>query len=76
MTSIPKGAFTNHPGVCDFKGNSYLFYHNQALSGDGYKRSVCVEQFTYKSDGSIPQISSQQTDQIRSGLSIRMIRSG
>ncbi len=58
MTSIPKGAFTNHPGVCDFKGNSYLFYHNQALSGDGYKRSVCVEQFTYKSDGSIPQISS------------------
>jgi arabinoxylan arabinofuranohydrolase len=49
------GSFTNHPGVCDFKGNSYLFYHNAALSGGGgYKRSVCVEQFKYGTDGSIP----------------------
>jgi hypothetical protein len=58
-STISKAAFTNHPGVCDFKGNSYFFYHNQGLTGGGgYKRSVCVEQFTYKSDGSIPQISS------------------
>jgi hypothetical protein len=58
-SSINKAAFTNHPGVCDFKGNSYFFYHNQGLTGGGgYKRSVCVEQFTYKSDGSIPQIAS------------------
>jgi arabinoxylan arabinofuranohydrolase len=50
--------FTNHPGICDFKGNSYLFYHNANLPGGGtFKRSVCLEQFTYKSDGTIPVIS-------------------
>ncbi|MBN1760189.1 MAG: family 43 glycosylhydrolase [Chitinispirillaceae bacterium] len=50
--------FTNHPGICDFKGNSYLFYHNANLPGGGtFKRSVCIEQFTYKSDGTIPTIS-------------------
>ncbi len=53
----PKSAFTNHPGVIDFKGNSYLFYHNGALpGGGGYKRSVCIEPFTYKADGSIPKM--------------------
>jgi hypothetical protein len=46
--------FTNHPGVCDYKGNSYFFYHNRDLSNQDFKRSVCLEQFTYKSDGSIP----------------------
>jgi len=50
--------FTNHPGICDFKDNSYLFYHNADLSGGGtFKRSVCIEQFTYKNDGTIPAIS-------------------
>ena len=50
-------SFTNHPGVVDFKGKSYFFYHNGALpGGGGYKRSVCVEEFTYGTDGSIPTI--------------------
>jgi arabinoxylan arabinofuranohydrolase len=50
-------SFTNHPGVVDYKGHSYLFYHNGALpGGGGYKRSVCVEEFTYGADGSIPMI--------------------
>ena len=49
--------FTNHPGVVDYKGHSYFFYHNGALPGGGdYKRSVCVEEFTYGADGSIPKI--------------------
>ncbi len=51
------GSFTNHPGVIDYKGNSYLFYHNAALpGGGGFHRSVCVEKFTYNEDGIIPQI--------------------
>jgi arabinoxylan arabinofuranohydrolase len=51
-------SFTNHPGVVDYKGHSYFFYHNAALpGGGGYKRSVCVEEFTYKADGGIPSIS-------------------
>jgi hypothetical protein len=49
--------FTNHPGVIDYKGHSYFFYHNSSLPGGGdYKRSVCVEEFTYASDGKIPSI--------------------
>jgi hypothetical protein len=48
---------TNHPGVVDYKGHSYFFYHNGALPGGGsYKRLVCVEEFTYGSDGSIPKL--------------------
>lgn len=51
-------AFTNHCGVVDFKGSSYLFYHDQRLSlTDGFKRSVSVERFNYNADGSFPTIS-------------------
>ncbi len=55
-------SFTNHPGVVDFKGNSYLFYHNGALpGGGGFTRSVAVEKFTYGADGSIPTMSMTTT---------------
>jgi arabinoxylan arabinofuranohydrolase len=51
------GAFTNHPGLIDFKGKSFLFYHNGALpGGGGFKRSVCIEPFDFNDDGSIPLI--------------------
>jgi hypothetical protein len=50
-------SFTNHPGVIDYKGKSYFFYHNGAAAGGGsYKRSVCVEEFTYGANGTIPTI--------------------
>jgi MYXO-CTERM domain-containing protein len=53
----PGSTFTNHPGVVDFKGHSYFFYHNSSLpGGNNYKRSVCVEEFTYGADGSIPKL--------------------
>jgi hypothetical protein len=53
----PGNTFTNHPGVVDFKGHSYFFYHNSALpGGSNYKRSVCVEEFSYGADGTIPKI--------------------
>ena len=56
-----RGAFTNHPGFIDYKGKSYLFYHNGALpGGGGFKRSVCVESFTFNADGSIPLIEPTQ----------------
>ena len=49
--------FTNHSGVVDYKGHSYFFYHNSALpGGNDFKRSVCVEEFSYAADGSIPQL--------------------
>lgn len=50
-------SMTIHPGVCDYGGSSYFFYHNGALPGGGsYKRSVCIEKFTYNADGTIPKI--------------------
>jgi len=53
----PGSSFTNHPGVIDFAGKSYFFYHNgSAVGGGDYKRSVCVEEFTYGADGKIPTI--------------------
>jgi len=58
MTIIKKGgAFTNHPGLIDYKGASYLFYHNGALpGGGGFTRSVCVDQLLFNADGTIPRI--------------------
>lgn len=53
----PGSTFTNHAGVVDYQGHSYFFYHNNALPGGGdFKRSVCVEEFSYGADGSIPPI--------------------
>ena len=50
-------SFTNHPGVIDFNGGSYFFYHNGALpGGGGFTRSVAVERFTYNADGTFPTI--------------------
>jgi hypothetical protein len=60
MQPVQQGAgssSTIHPGMIDFAGKSYFFYHNGALPGGGsYKRSVCIEEFTYGADGSIPKI--------------------
>lgn len=48
---------TDHPGIVDYHGHSYFFYHNDALPGGGsYTRSVCVEEFKYNADGTFPMI--------------------
>jgi arabinoxylan arabinofuranohydrolase len=55
MDRAPHLAFTNHPGIIDFKGKSWFFYHSHELSGGkGFQRSVCVDPFEYNPDGSIP----------------------
>ncbi|KAH8798047.1 glycosyl hydrolase [Flagelloscypha sp. PMI_526] len=57
IMSTQGSSFTNHPGIIDYRNNSYFFYHNGALpGGGGYQRSVSVEQFTYSSNGSIPSL--------------------
>lgn len=49
--------FTNHPGVADFRGHSYLFYHTDQLPGGSlFHRSVCVAEFRYNDDGSISTV--------------------
>ena len=48
------GSFTNHPGVIDFRGKTYFFYHNGALpGGGGFTRSVAVQELVFNKDGSI-----------------------
>jgi arabinoxylan arabinofuranohydrolase len=50
-------SFTDHPGVVDYKGKTYLFYHNGDLpGGGGFHRSVCVEELKFNPDGSVIQL--------------------
>lgn len=57
MPREESNSFTNHAGVCDFKGKSYFFYHTGQLpGGGGYGRSAAVEEFAYNADGTFPTI--------------------
>ena len=50
-------SFTTHPGIVDYKGKSYFFYHNGALpTGGSYRRSICVDDMHYNADGTIQPI--------------------
>ncbi len=50
-------SFTTHPGIIDFKGKSYFFYHNGSLpTGGSYRRSICVDYMYYNEDGTIQKI--------------------
>ena len=57
IMDIPHNSFTIHGGNIDFKGKSYMFYHNGALpGGNGFRRSTCIEEFKWNDDGTIPFI--------------------
>lgn len=57
MTDQPTNSFTNHGGIIDFKGKSYLFYHTGLLpNGGSYGRSTAIEEFNYNADGTIPSV--------------------
>ena len=57
MKWLCTNSFTNHCGVIDFKGKSYFVYHTGWLpGGGGFTRSVCIEEFKYNEDGTIPTI--------------------
>ena len=48
---------SNHPGVIEYKGHSYLFYQTDSLpNGIDKRRCVCMEEFKYQTDGSVPKI--------------------
>ena len=51
----------NHPGIIDYKGNSYIFGFNYAInflltSTHRERRSVCVEKMNYNPDGTIQKL--------------------
>ncbi len=56
LTGMADNSFTIHPGIIEYDGTWYLFYHNAVLEIDGIKgaigrRSVCVDTLEYSSDG-------------------------
>ena len=58
LTGQTRNSYTIHPGIIgDFKGQSYLFYHNGELtvpdgeSGAGNRRSVAIDYLYYDADG-------------------------
>lgn len=70
LTGTAENSFTIHPGIIDFKGKSYLFYHNATLTLDGHKgvigrRSVCVDELHYNPDGSMKFV-----EQTKQGVSL------
>ncbi|WP_241674489.1 family 43 glycosylhydrolase [Paenibacillus luteus] len=49
----PTGCSTTHGSVAQFKGQWYLFYHNQDISGEGNLRSICIDYLYFNEDGTI-----------------------
>lgn len=61
LTGKAKNSFTIHPGIVEFKGQWYLFYHNATLTLNGLagatgRRSVCVEYLYYNPDGTMKPV--------------------
>ena len=57
IMDLAENSFTIHGGNIEYKGHSYMFYHNGKLpNGGGFKRSTCIEEFTWNPDGTIPFI--------------------
>ena len=51
----------NHPGIIEYKGNSYVFGFNyailkQTISKHNERRSICVEKMAYNDDGTIQKV--------------------
>jgi xylan 1,4-beta-xylosidase len=61
LTDQAKNSYTIHPGIIEYHGQWYFFYHNATLTLNGEKgalgrRCVCVEYMYYNPDGTIQPI--------------------
>lgn len=61
VTGGAENSFTIHPGVIEFQGQWYLFYHNATIELDGHKgaigrRSVCFDKMEFNPDGTIAYV--------------------
>ncbi len=52
----PTGCDTTHGSVVKYKGQWYLFYHDQSLSGQGNLRTVCIDYLNFNEDGTIKTV--------------------
>jgi len=60
----------NHPGIIDYKGNSYVFGFNYALlkqtmSKHYERRSICLEKLTYNADSTIQKLAFWSTTGVK-----------
>ena len=58
ITGSAENSFTIHPGIAEFKGDWYLFYHVGTLTVDDQpgaigRRAVAVERMSFNPDGTI-----------------------
>jgi len=57
VMDIQETTASNHPGIIEYKGRSYLFYQTDSLPNSiDKRRSVCIEEFKYNLDGSVPKM--------------------
>ncbi len=49
----PTGSGTTHGSVTEMNGRWFCFYHNCAISGDEWLRSVCVDELFFDEQGKI-----------------------
>lgn len=57
ILEIVENCVTSHQAIREFKGKWYLVYHNGILpEGGSFRRSVCIDEFSFNPDGSIPMI--------------------
>jgi beta-xylosidase len=57
-----QNSFTTHPGIVEYKGTPYFFYHDGSLpTGGSYRRSICIDRMFYNPDGSIVKIVQTRT---------------
>ena len=71
LTGMAENSFTIHPGIIEFKGQNYLFYHNAILTIDGKsgatgRRSVCVDYLYYLPDGRMAYV-----EQTKEGITVK-----
>ncbi len=52
----PTDSHTNHGSIVEYKGQWYAFYHNSALSGHDWLRSICVDKLYFNEDGTIKMV--------------------
>lgn len=70
LTGMAENSFTIHPGIAEFRGQNYLFYHNAVLTLNGISgatglRSVCVDYLYYLPDGRMAYV-----EQTQSGITV------
>ncbi|WP_442589759.1 glycoside hydrolase family 43 protein [Pedobacter sp. AW31-3R] len=58
LNEVAGNSNTNHQAIIDFKGKSYFIYHNGSIptNGGSYRRSVCIDELKYNSDGTMKRI--------------------